>query len=252
MHRLFAIVLILGAIATVHGTAAAADYRLLRLDGKIVKWGDPHFRSGAALTYALADRPMNFKNARNCRGIVPLSRLAIRSAINNAEFRRETRAAFDAWQAAADLRFVEIADPRRADIVIGAQRTPRGHAFANVSHAPNSEPDAPFHVIRKSLICLNPSKSWKIGFDGNTDIYDLRFTLIHEIGHAIGLDHAGTRGQLMGFRYHERFRAPQGGDVAGAVRLYGNVSGHAAAGAKREFAPATGPASRTDPILSLR
>jgi hypothetical protein len=30
--------------------------------------------------------------------------------------------------------------------------------------------------IRQSLICLNPEKTWKVGYDGNLDVYDLYFT----------------------------------------------------------------------------
>jgi hypothetical protein len=51
--------------------------------------------------------------------------------------------------------------------------------------------------------------------------YDLRYTIAHEIGHAIGLDHPAAGGQIMGYRYEEQFRDLQPGDIAGAVLLYG-------------------------------
>ena len=54
----------------------------------------------------------------------------------------------------------------------------------------------PVSGIRQSLICINAARPWKIGFDGNLDIYDVRQTLAHEIGHAIGLDHPGATGGL--------------------------------------------------------
>jgi hypothetical protein len=80
--------------------------------------------------------------------------------------------------------------------------------------------------ISKALVCLNPLKRWKIGFDGDLKTYDLRYTLAHEIGHAIGLDHPSGGGQIMGYRYEERFRSLQPGDVRGAVLLYGAPRGH--------------------------
>jgi hypothetical protein len=70
-------------------------------------------------------------------------------------------------------------------------------------------------------ICLNPAKRWKIGFDGDLTVYDLRFTLAHEIGHAIGPDHPVGAGQIMGYRYEERFRSLQSGDAQAAPLLYG-------------------------------
>jgi hypothetical protein len=80
--------------------------------------------------------------------------------------------------------------------------------------------DAPASLSR-AVICLNPVAPWKVGFDGDLDVYDLRYTFTHEIGHAIGLDHPGVPDTLMDFRYREAFRVPQLGDIAGADALYG-------------------------------
>ncbi|WP_206081089.1 matrixin family metalloprotease [Marinobacter orientalis] len=57
--------------------------------------------------------------------------------------------------------------------------------------------------------------------NGTEDVYDIRYTLIHEIGRAIGLDHPGPSGQVMGFRYTEALPGLQPGDLAGIRRLYG-------------------------------
>ena len=75
--------------------------------------------------------------------------------------------------------------------------------------------------IRQSLVCLNSEKPWKAGFDGNLEVYDLRHTFTHEIGHAIGLDHPGPTGALMGFRYTEAARGLMAGDIEAVRMLYG-------------------------------
>ena len=79
----------------------------------------------------------------------------------------------------------------------------------------------PVKPISRSLICLNPTRQWKVGFDGDLQRYDLRYTFAHEIGHAIGLDHPMGAGQIMGYRYEERFRELQAGDISGVIQLYG-------------------------------
>lgn len=217
---------------------AAGDHKLLRLGGSWVKWGSPVIGTRARVTYALATRRMDFPNARNCRSIVPVEALLQESGISPQDFRRELRAAFDAWSRAADVTFVPVDDPARADIVIGAQRRPRGRAFTDVSYGALIQDKT--RRIRRSLVCLNPAIRWKVGFDGNVDIYDLRYTLIHEIGHAIGLDHPGPSGQIMSFKYHEDFRGLQPGDIHGASLLYGRRNRTAAAPAQ----PAGGPQER--------
>src|SRR5262249_5171112 len=105
------------------------------------------------------------------------------------------------------------------DILIGAQVEPEGWAFADVFYDAHS-PDE-IKPISRSLVCLNPAKRWKIGFDGDLKTYDLRYTVTHEIGHAIVLDHPNGAGVIMGYRYEERFRELQPGDVQGAMALYG-------------------------------
>ncbi len=55
-------------------------------------------------------------------------------AISQEAARRELRAAFEAWEAAANVTFVEVDDPSTANIVVGAQGIPEGKAFANLSY----------------------------------------------------------------------------------------------------------------------
>lgn len=193
-------------------------FRLLDLDGIFVRWGG----TGAepvTVTYAFVAQPVQFKDARNCSAMVPLDDLLARSKIDWSSFRDEVTAAFEMWELAANIRFVPAAPGTKPGILIGAQREPIAHAFADVAYA-KSVP-GPLRPIERSLICFNPAKRWKVGFDGNLAVYDLRYTLAHEIGHAIGLDHPEPHGQIMSMRYHEDFRTLQAGDVSGVVRIYG-------------------------------
>ena len=171
-------------------------------------------------------------------------RLASASGSELEGLRHEVRAAFVEWEQVSGVIFKEVDRVEDAGIVIGAQGKPTGWAFSNVAPLTQSA-DRPASVqkalggagdkperlpavriptvdsIRQSLICLNPVKPWKVGFDGNLKVYDIRHTIAHEIGHAIGLDHPGASGSLMGFRYDEKIDGPQAGDIAAVQRLYG-------------------------------
>ncbi len=200
---------------------------LLKLGGAYVKWGEPALGTGASVRYAMLDRQTEFPGARNCSAMVPLQPGLEKQGIDAEELSTETAAAFAMWEEAADIRFERVDDPAKADIVIGGQAKPRGRAFANVSF--DTKDKGSTRRIEKALICLNPTKPWKVGFGGDDSAYDLRYTIAHEIGHAIGLNHSGPSGQLMGFRYAEDFRTLQPGDLDGAVALYGSRDGTATA-----------------------
>ncbi len=214
------------------GAAQAAGFlgfRLLDFDGVLVRWGD---NGPATVTYGFVDRPVAFNDARNCRAMVPMDDLLKLSEIDRAALEREAAAAFQMWEQVANIRFEKAAPGTKPDILIGAQRDPIAYAFADVAYVKG---EGALRPIDRSLICFNPVKRWKVGFDGNLNVYDLRYTLAHEIGHAIGLDHPGPHGQIMSIHYQEGFRTLQAGDVSGAVRIYGPArSGgqHAASFAK--------------------
>jgi hypothetical protein len=226
--KVFAVLAMLAAGLGVacSGAAASDEFLLLRLDGTYVKWRAPRLGTPAQVRYAFISGPMHSPGAINCESIVPIEPLLDASRIERERFHQEVAAAFGLWEAAAGVRFLESADAKTADILIGAQASPRGFAFTNVDHdrtglTPVSSTAVQVRRIQKSLICLNPTKLWKTGFDGNLDVYDIRYTIAHEVGHAIGLDHPSPSGELMSFRYTEDFRTLQPGDVAGAVALYG-------------------------------
>jgi hypothetical protein len=195
-----------------------AQYKILKLEGHNVRWQPP--RSGPRIiTYRIVTDTMESPTARNCRKITALDALLHSSKLSTTAVREEIEAAFRMWETAANLAFREADGDGPADILIGAQVEPEGWAFADVFFDAASPEE--IKPISRALVCLNPLRPWKVGFDGNLKAYDIRYTIAHEIGHAIGLDHPQGIGQIMGYRYEERFRSLQPGDVRGAIALYG-------------------------------
>lgn len=205
-----------------------APFRLLQFTGAPMKWGGAQLGRSASVTWRLAAEAERFTGARNCRAVTPIENALAPSAIDRATFYRELLAAMDMWQRVAGITFRRAENGERADLVIGAQARPRGRAYTNVSahrmlpvSAPNKAVAKRVDRLQEAVICLNPRQPWKVGFDGDLEVYDLRHTLAHELGHVIGLDHSGPRGAVMAFRYDEKHRELSPGDVAGAQRLYG-------------------------------
>lgn len=215
--------LMLGLGCIVLGAAANGNpltWRPLVIKGNQVRWerpADP--RMTLVLTWQIADSEQTFADALNCRHMISPREMLAASRIDEATLRAELVAAFAMWQQVADITFVEALPGAKPNIVIGAQRDPVGRAFADVAY--DQTGGGSLRAIKRSLVCLNPRLEWKVGFDGNLKVYDLRYTLAHEIGHAIGLDHSHERGSLMWFSYDERSRQLQSGDVEGAMALYG-------------------------------
>lgn len=212
--------LLLASLVGIGGVHAQTylGFRLLDFGGLYVRWGGSG-PNPVVVTYAFVDQDVAFDDARNCTRMVPMDGMLSLSGVSKPMFLEEVRSAFDMWERVANIRFEPAEEGTKPGVLIGAQADPVGHAYADVKYVKDGT--GTLRQIDRSLICLNPVKRWKIGFDGNLAIYDLRYTIAHEIGHAIGLDHPEPHGQLMSMRYQEGFRSLQAGDVSGAVKIYG-------------------------------
>ena len=203
------------AATLVAATATAADFRLLELGGFHVKWGEPRLGSRAEISYGFADGRRSFPDAINCRELEAAERLPVAQG----ELAKVAAEAFRLWSAAAAVSFREARPGERPDILIGAQGRPEGIAFANVWPDRGRAHDG-VAPLAEATICLNPTLAWVPDAAGRGQA-DLGTVLAHEIGHALGLDHPGPTGALMGYRDQGDIDVLMAGDVGGAVALYG-------------------------------
>lgn len=199
--------------------AAADEFRLLRLDGFALKWGEPAFGTPAEVTWGFATSERRFPDAINCAALAPFDELAPVWGREPARLAAVIDEALGMWSRSAAIVFRPAAAGEEPDILIGAQAEPDHVAFANVWHGKGHGGIAP---LVRATICLNPEQAWSAGpGPAPQGMLDLATVLAHEVGHAIGLDHPGASGALMAYSNQGALDALMPGDVAGARALYG-------------------------------
>jgi hypothetical protein len=182
------------------------------------KWGSPVLGTGATVTWSLMGGGLSCNGTFEPAGCIT-SALA---SFMPAGFLSELEAAFDAWEAVANLTFVQVTDDGAA---FGAATTSgdiriTGHAFDGPSNVlahgyypPNNGGSA------AGDIHFDTAETWTVGFAGAG--FSIFQVMAHELGHALGLDHTGVANSLMNPFYTEAFSGPQADDIAGMQYLYG-------------------------------
>lgn len=131
--------------------------------------------------------------------------------------------AFDLWARQTPLKFSEVTDRSRADIVIG---------WATGEHGDGDPFDGPGDVLahasfpnpyddRGVFLHFDDDERW---VNSNSQNVDLLTVAAHEIGHTLGLAHSDDPDALMYPSYSGPHRFLGQDDIAGAQSLYGAAS----------------------------
>lgn len=210
-------------LAIASNRAASEEFRHLRLGGDPVKWRRQEVLAPVRVTYAIATKFSYDDNAIHCGGIGPVGPLVEGSELSAKMFTDALQLGLRRWERVANIVFVQTTDEDSANILVGAQLRPRGIAYTDVSLS--DERSGKYRLIERARVCLNPERSWMMGFDGKLDTYDLVHTLTHELGHAIGLDHPNGRYNVMSLQYRETLLSLSVGDIKGVRGIYGAPQG---------------------------
>ncbi|SDG56514.1 M10 family metallopeptidase C-terminal domain-containing protein [Thalassobaculum litoreum] len=151
----------------------AAYYVSALLFENTPKWGAAEVGTGAEINFSFMESPPDYASEADRLGFAPLT----------AAQRIAVKEAFSEWALVANITFTEVSDQNSVDIRLGANNQggdTAGYAYSLTSDN-GSSGDIFIANDVDSANQLNPGES---GFS----------TILHEIGHAIGLKHPGNYG----------------------------------------------------------
>lgn len=219
LHRI-AVVSVL--VALVFPASAPVAYDTFG-DGYGSKWDDPQFGTGATVAWScvspgagLASNPAiaHLSGTNTLGGGDPLEdiREKIDAQFGAGAFDAAVQRAFDTWAAAADLNFVQVADPgtpfagaTTPDIRIGAYHFPIGDFAGGAGWGPPGD-DLNFPDALAGDLALNDRNRFTIASgpegsalptDNGAYLNDVEGLLLHELGHTLGLGHSDVPDGVM-------------------------------------------------------
>lgn len=172
-----------------------------------IKWGDPQQgTSGGVVTWSFATENRSGQSS-DVNFSTPMPSF----------FVQEVRDAFDAWEAVADIDFVEVADSNDVNIRVGlgtldgagqpGQTNTVGTAFFSFFN------DGTFE---KAFVVMDVAD-----YTSDADSSEFFLTTLHEIGHAIGFNHEDDVPSIMSTLINTSITGLTADDIEGAQTLYG-------------------------------
>jgi predicted Zn-dependent protease len=138
------------------------------------------------------------------------------SFIINKSFQVEITTSLSSWENSADIRFVLVPDSAAVDIRFGWRDIDGKGAVLGQATVPSTG------GLKSVVVAFDVNEDWFLFGDAPTGEIDFSATAIHEIGHAIGIDHSDSQQALMNREYSTTIFGLQPDDVDAALAIYGS------------------------------
>lgn len=192
------------------GTMVPSSYPAFAVDENTPTWGQGNqLGDAAAISYSFAESGYSCDTIPDCFSLNTFMPSGYQNAISSA---------FGAWAAVSDLSFTQVAD-QSGNIVIGGEigdgaSGQLGHAGIGISYSHNGLET--ISHIANAYIHFDNAENWSISSHGRP-LFDVA---LHEIGHALGLDHSSDVNAVM-YSMYTGTNSLQVDDINGIQYLYG-------------------------------
>ncbi len=137
------------------------------------------------------------------------------SFITEASFQKEILEALSVWEVEADIRFTEVADASNVDIRFGWANIDGSRSILGETSFPSTGP------LNQVVVAFDRDENWFVGGDAPANLIDFSSTAVHEIGHAIGIDHSEANRSIMRASYSREIFDLQTDDIDAVTEIYG-------------------------------
>ena len=138
------------------------------------------------------------------------------SFITQETFQKEIIDGLAAWETFADIRFLQTQDASSVDIRFGWRDIDGGGSILGETVFPSTGP------LNQVVVAFDINESWFVNGDSPPNQIDFSSTAIHEIGHAIGIDHSEKQQAIMNSSYSTDIFSLQTDDIDAATNIYGS------------------------------
>ena len=169
------------------------------------KWGgsQTHGSAGGEISYSFATQNYSGQFSE------------FDSFITEDAFREEVTESFAVWENTADIRFQLVPDSAGVDIRLGWGNLDGSGGVLGQATLPT------FGPLSGVMVKFDADEDWFLNGDSPPDQIDFSSTAIHEIGHAIGINHSEKIQALMAATYSKTIFELQPDDKEAAISIYG-------------------------------